>query len=484
MHPPNLIRFLAALVLGAAVVPAVSAAPPADAADGHPLADHLATAVTGNGVYGHLAAFQQIADASGGNRGYDRTGFDRSATYVTAVLRAAGYQVTQQRVPYTDFDVTSEKLVVDGVSTVPVLMTRFTPSTPATGVDAPVAALPTGRTGCTPSDYDGVDVAGSVIVLARAACGYTAQQKVAAAAGARAVLIYYPSPTPQNNYRFIAYTPADFTIPMASISQRDGEELIRRSGAGTTRVHLTLAGADTQRTTTNLFAETNGGDPDNVVMVGAHLDSVPEAPGINDNGSTAAAVLQIAVKLAPRQNHVTNKVRFAWWGAEELVDIGSAYYVASLSAAQRGRITALVNGELIASPNAGRFVWDPGTGGSHVIADLFAGYFDGHALPYQRTSPDSVGSDHLEFAAAGIPVGGVDGGNLGIKTPEQQRLFGGQAGQMFDPCYHQPCDTLSNISRSELAANAGALAWVVGRLATYDDDVRAAAYTLPGQQPS
>jgi N-acetylated-alpha-linked acidic dipeptidase len=439
--------------------------------------------VTGNGVYRHLAALQKISDSSGGNRGYDKVGFSRSAAYVTAALRAAGYDVSQQQVPYTDFDVTSESLVVDGATAVPALMTRFTPSTPATGIDAAVAALPTGRTGCASSDYNGVDVTGAVVVIARAACGYTAQQQVAAAAGARALLIYYPTPTPQNNYRFIAYTPADFTIPMASISQRDGEELIRRSAAGA-RVHLTLQGANTQRTTTNVLAETRGGDPNNVVMVGGHLDSVTEGPGINDNGSTAAAVLQIALKLAPHQNDVTNKVRFAWWGAEELVDVGSAYYVANLSAAERGRITALLNGELIASPNAGRFVWDPGTGGGHVIADLFAGYFGGHALPYQRTSPDSVGSDHLEFIPAGIPVGGIDGGNLGIKTPAQQVLFGGQAGQMFDPCYHQPCDSLNNINQPQLAANAPALAWVVGRLASHDDDVRAATSASSGKHLS
>ncbi len=483
MPTHKLIKSMAALMMGAAVVPAIVTTSPADAANRFPLADSLASAVTGDGVYSHLAALQTIADFSGGNRGYDKIGFSRSASYVTAVLRAAGYDVTQQRVPYTDFDVTSEKLVVDGTTTVPVLMTRFTPSTPSTGIDALVAALPAGRTGCATADYDGVDVTGSVIVIARAACGYTAQQQVAASAGARAVLIYYPTPTPQNNYRFIAYTPADFTIPMASVSQRDGEEFIRRSATGA-RVRLTLQGANTQRTTTNLFAETRGGDPNNVVMVGAHLDSVTEGPGINDNGSTAAAVLQTAIKLAPNQNDVTNKVRFAWWGAEELVDVGSAYYVAHLSATERGRITALLNGELIASPNAGRFVWDPGTGGGHVIADLFAGYFGGRALPYERTSPDSVGSDHLEFSAAGIPVGGIDGGNLAIKTAAQQVLFGGQTGQMFDACYHQPCDSLSNINRAQLAANAPALAWVVGRLASYDDDVRAAAPTSAGGQPS
>lgn len=121
----------------------------------------------------------------------------------------------------------------------------------------------------------------------------------------------------------------------------------------------------------NVLAETAGGDPNNVVLLGAHLDSVPEGPGINDNGSTAATVLQVALALANQQHSVRNKVRFAWWGAEEMIDVGSGYYVSALSAAERQRIAAVLNGELIAAPNDARFVWDPGTGGSHVIAGLF-----------------------------------------------------------------------------------------------------------------
>ncbi len=170
-------------------------------------------------------------------------------------------------------------------------------------------------------------------------------------------------------------------------------------------------------------------------------------------------------------------MRFAWWGAEEMIDVGSGYYVESLSAKERQRIAAVLNGELIAAPNDARFVWDPGTGGSHVIADLFGSYFDRRGLPYQRTGPESVGSDHLMFQDVGIPVGGIDGGNLGVKTPAQQALFGGEAGQMFDHCYHQPCDTLANINRTALAANAPALAWVLGRLASDVRDVRAASAT-------
>ncbi|RCG14383.1 hypothetical protein DTL70_31240 [Streptomyces diacarni] len=462
---------------GAATAPAGEG--PARAAASRALtADRLASQVRGRVVFRHLRAFQRIADASGGDRGYNRPGFTRSVRYVAGRLEDAGYAVRRQKVPYTDFDVTSERLSVraghGGPRDVPVLMTRFTPSTAAHGVNARAVALPEGRTGCEPGDYEGVAVRGSVVVLARNACGYAHQQQVAARAGARAVVMYYPTPSPRNNYRLMAIDPEDFRIPMGMVSQTDGERLARQAAARPgARVRLTLRARNVERETVNLIAETRGGDPDDVVVLGGHLDSVPEAPGINDNGSTAATVLQTALAMAPHQDAVRNKVRFMWWGAEEIIDVGSGYYVDHLSPAERGRIAAVLNGELLAPSNSGRFVWDTGSGGSHELAELFAGYFTRHGLPFERQDPGAIGSDHLVFQEAGLPVGGIDGGNLGVKTAAQQRLFGGTAGQMFDPCYHQPCDRLSAIDRQDLDRNAPALAWVTARLATDDDAVRA-----------
>lgn len=444
-------------------------------ADTSPSAERLAADVTGSSVYQHLAALQSIADTHGGNRGYDRPGFTASAHYVAGRLKAAGYHVVEQTVPYTDFEVTTERLVVGDAPSreVPVLMTRFAPSSGPSGITAPLASPSAGTSGCSASDYQGTHAKDAIVVIGRAACGFGLQEQVAATVGARAVLMYYPTPSPQNIYRLIAYSP--FTIPMASVSQRDGELLARQAALGGLRAHLTLRARSVPRRTVNVLAETAGGDPHNVVMIGGHLDSVTEGPGVNDNGTTAMTVLQIALALAPRQHEVRNKVRFAFWGAEELVDVGSDYYVSQLSADDKGRIAAVLNGELLASPNYGRFVWDPGSGGSHAIADLFAAYFDRHGLPYERVSPDSVGSDHLPFEAAGIPVGGIDGGTLGVKTPEQQRLYGGTAGQMFDPCYHQPCDRLGDINQAALDANVPAFAWVVAKLAADDTAVRTAA---------
>ncbi|MCX5204437.1 M28 family peptidase [Streptomyces sp. NBC_00237] len=445
----------------------------------YPLADRLAAGVEKRGTFRHLREFQRIADSSGGNRGYNRIGFDRSVSYVKGELEKAGYRAFEQKVPYTDFDIDTETLSVkgagEGLHDVPVFMTRFTPSTGPDGTRARLVT-PNGD-GCKAADYAGVDVAGAVVVLARSTCKYALQQQVAAEAGARAVLLYERSPKPDNISRLYGFTPPAYTISHAVVSQRVGERIERAARKGGVEVDLTLRGREIRRTTVNLVAETRGGDPDNVVLMGAHLDSVPESAGINDNASSASAVLETAISLAPHQRAVKNKVRFVWWGAEELINVGSQYYVDSLSEAERGRVKAVLNGELLGSSNYARFVWDPETGGSHVIADVFGGYFDSRGLPYERVNPNTIGSDHLAFQAIGIPVGGVDGGNLDIKTPEQQARYGGQAGEMFDSCYHQTCDVLTSINRPVQEANSTALAWVLGRLATYDGDVTAAKST-------
>ncbi|MFD7920465.1 M28 family peptidase [Streptomyces sp. NPDC059740] len=463
----------AAALLVAFTAPAAAGAPvSAPPAAGGPatgtLADRLAREVTAASVLPHLTAFQNIADANGGNRGYAGPGFTASADYVAGKLTAAGYRVTRQAVPYTDFAVRRESLSVTDAATgssreVRTFMVRRSPQTDAAGLSAPVVALPEGRTGCSAADYAGLPVAGSVVLMPRDACGWGGQQAAAAAAGARAVVLWYPTPVPGNIYRLQAM--ASLSLPVATVSQSDGERLARQARAGATGVRLTLRGEEVSRTTENLLAETSGGDPDHVVMAGAHLDSVPEGPGINDNGSTAAAVLQTALALAPQQSRVREKVRFAFWGAEELVDVGSGYYVSHLSDAAKARISVLLNGELIASPNAGRFVWDSPGGFGHEAADLLAGYFDRRGLPYQRVTPENVGSDHLVFKEAGVAVAGLDGGNLQVKTAEQAALFGGRAGEMFDSCYHQACDRLANLGTGALDTNSAALAYLVGALA-------------------
>jgi aminopeptidase Y len=236
-----------------------------------------------------------------------------------------------------------------------------------------------------------------------------------------------------------------------------------------------------QRMTTNVLAETTTGDPTNVLMAGSHLDSVPAGPGINDNGSGVAALLETAEQIADEP--VTNKVRFAFWAAEELGLLGSDHYVASLGAGTAD-IRAYLNFDMIASPNWSRMVYDgddsdggtggPGAPGSGQIEALYVDYFAELGLPtVGRDIPNS--SDYAAFTEVGIPIGGVHTGTDVIKTAEQAALFGGTANAPMDPCYHKACDTIANYSPVILDQNSDAIAYSIGRYALDLSDLPAAA---------
>ncbi|MFJ5271286.1 M28 family metallopeptidase [Streptomyces sp. NPDC088358] len=216
------------------------------------------------------------------------------------------------------------------------------------------------------------------------------------------------------------------------------------------------------RTGYNLVADWPGGDTGHVVMAGAHLDSVTAGPGINDNGSGSAAILETALAVSRTQYQPTKHLRFAWWGAEELGMVGSKYYVNNLSSANRAKISDYLNFDMIGSPNPGYFVYDD----DPTIEKTFKDYFTGLGI---ATEPETEGdgrSDHSPFKNAGIPVGGLFSGADYIKTAAQAAKWGGTSGQAFDRCYHASCDTSSNINDTALNRNADALAYAVWGLSS------------------
>ncbi|MGD9482359.1 M20/M25/M40 family metallo-hydrolase [Streptomyces sp. TRM70308] len=255
-----------------------------------------------------------------------------------------------------------------------------------------------------------------------------------------------------------------------------------RASVDYVRAELDAAGFDTRvqsftyRSATgyNLIADWPGGDPEQVLMVGGHLDSVGSGPGINDNASGSAAVLEVALQVA-RSGHTPEKhLRFAWWGAEEYGLIGSNHYVGSLSAAERARIDGYYNFDMVGSPNAGYFVYDgdnsdgvgagPGPEGSAYLEEVLEDAFAARNVPTRGTDFDGR-SDYGPFIRAGIPAGGTFTGAEGRKTTAEARMWGGTAGQAYDPCYHRACDDLGNIDDTALDRNADAIAhavWTVG----------------------
>jgi aminopeptidase S len=210
----------------------------------------------------------------------------------------------------------------------------------------------------------------------------------------------------------------------------------------------------------NLIADWPGGDIGQVVMAGSHLDSVTAGPGINDNGSGSAAVLETALAVSRAQYQPTKHLRFAWWGAEELGMVGSRYYVNSLATGDRQRISGYLNFDMIGSPNPGYFVYDD----DPAIEKTFKTYFAGIGVATEIETEGDGRSDHAPFDSAGIPVGGLFSGADYIKTAAQAAKWGGTAGLAFDRCYHSSCDTASNVNDTALDRNGDALAYAVWEL--------------------
>ncbi|MBA0051172.1 M28 family peptidase [Streptomyces sp. AJS327] len=212
----------------------------------------------------------------------------------------------------------------------------------------------------------------------------------------------------------------------------------------------------------NLVADWPKGGGDETVMAGAHLDSVGSGPGINDNASGSAGILEVALTVASENLEPGKKLRFAWWGAEEQGLVGSKHYVSELPEDELNKISAYVNFDMIGSPNAGHFVYDDDAG----IETVFKEYFDGKGVESEPATETAGRSDHASFKDAGVTVGGTFTGAGATMSQEQADKWGGTAGEPFDGCYHSSCDDVSNINESALDLHSDGIAHAVWELSS------------------
>jgi Zn-dependent M28 family amino/carboxypeptidase len=440
----------------------------------------LRKALTVDGITRRLERLQAIADANDGTRVAGFPGFDQSANYVANVLDRAGWEVTRQ--PF-DFDFFFEDAPTAFEQTAPnattytededYATTEFSGSGDVTAelvaVDLvlPPTEEPSSTSGCEPTDFDGLDITGKVALIQRGTCAFRDKVDNAAAAGAAAVVLFNEGQEGRTDVINGTLESPLAAIPTVDTSFDLGNELANGAlnGPTGTTVHIHTTTHDEIRTAENVIAETPGGDPDNVVMAGAHLDSVLDGPGINDNGSGSATLLELARQISRLHIDPDNKLRFAWWGAEEEGLVGSTEYVGGLSEAEAARIALYLNFDMIGSPNFARLIYDgngsafdtPGPEGSGAIERTFERYFDRVDLAAGQTAFDGR-SDYGPFIDVGIPSGGLFSGAEEIKTDAQQAAYGGVAGEAFDPCYHQACDDIDNISPRGLDQMSDAVA--------------------------
>lgn len=393
-----------------------SASPPAAAAA--PGADRARAPIDAAGVREHLRALQRIAERSGGNRAAGTEGDRRTADYIAGRLRAAGWRVRFQEVRFPYFELRQPPRVGQLRRGRDFGVLQYSGSGDVTGRVRPFDTL-----GCRAAELGRLRRT-DIVVLPRGTCTFRTKALAAQRAGAGAVVIV--DRDAERPFRGSLGEPGGVRIPVLAASADAGARLARATG----RVALRVDAVSERRTSRNVLAETRGAAR-RVAMAGGHLDSVPEGPGINDNASGVAALLEVAERLRDRPG-----LRLGFWAAEELGLYGSRHYVRTLEAAERRRIAAYVNVDMVGSRRAEPRVYDTDDRVERALRD---------ARPGNEDETDVGGaSDHAPFAAAGIPVGGL--------------LTRG------DRCYHRRCDTLENVDAATVASVARAAERALPRL--------------------
>jgi len=401
--------------------------------------------ITTDGLMSHLVAFNDIALKHGGNRAFGLPGYAASVDYIYShVSNIPGTKAWKQTFSALFNRIESMDLKINGKA-VPVHGLTFSPSTSKEGLVSQIVTGPEGVAGYNDTSYSGLDVVGKVVLIQRWRCntGGTLAGRIvpAARAGAAAVIIYNDSETNVTGGTLSA--PSLNHVPAGFINMADGLRIKALIAAGEpVEAYFQQTQIAEQRDTQNVFVETEDGDSENVIVLGAHLDSVEDGPGINDDGSGSSLILEVF--QAARRYKTKNKLRFAWWAAEEGGLLGSKHYCSTLDASEVDKILAYLNFDMVSRGYIG--VGD-GDGSSHgsvappgsdVIERLFIEHFNSLGItvtPAKLTN----GSDYASFwRFLNKPFGYLHTGT-GVEQ---------------DPCYHKDCDTIDNANPETITINA------------------------------
>ncbi|KAI0541129.1 aminopeptidase Y [Xylaria digitata] len=407
----------------------------------------------------NLWNLDRIGKENGGNRAFGSPGYAASSDYILerAKMRfGPEYDTTVQYFDHLYNEVREIYVIGPDGESVDVISLIYNPGTDDGPIKAPLIDTPVDDvrgSACFADQWEGIDATGKLALIKRGSCALSEKIKLAKAHGAVGVIIYHNLPTPPNSATLTAES-YGLLIPVGTIPLAVGQAWKESLVAGEeVVVELYVDAIFEQRKTWNIIAETKQGDPNNVVMLGAHLDSVQAGPGVNDDGSGTSVLLEILTELRYYEGY-PNKVRFAWWGAEESGLVGSLYYTSSLTPEEADKIRFYLNFDMVGSPFPDYQVYIGDNeadkiGASKLLQSLQTA---GRNASYANFGSSS---DYVGFLELGIPSTGIFTG----------------ASTTTDPCYHIACDTLSNVNLDALTVNAKAAANAVAEFALSLDGV-------------
>ena len=421
----------------------------------------LEVCLTLENLVGHLKELQHHADMNTtipGTRFMGTSGYEASKKYIINKLETAGYDVMLQTVPVTLTYITKPR-IFEQISPSKKIFSDDIDYAPFVGSgEGEVTAnvqMPINSIGCFSTDFVNF-TKGNIALLSMGQCTTSTKINNAAAAGAKAVIIANNNP----GIFYIGFTPTPIdNMPSLFVSAEVGKMLRDTIMLGTfPQIHIKFNAIQMKTMSENIIAESREGDANHVVMVGAHLDSSAGNAGINDNGSAAAAVLEIALLM--QDIKPVNTLRFAWWTGEELGLLGSTYYMTHLNNSEKAKIALYLNYEILGAPNGARLIMGTKLGvtspGSEKITETYVNYFKQQGLKYFVFDP-SMGdagkrSDMRAFMEAGIPVGYLVSGADIPWNPLLSDIFtdlpNRTNGLAMHPCYHKLCDKLTMIDNS------------------------------------
>ncbi|KAH8662561.1 peptidase-like protein [Xylariales sp. PMI_506] len=420
--------------------------------------DRIEADISTDGLRSIISSLNEIAESHDGNRGFGLPGFRASVDFVLSQVPSSMDVYLQ---PFNASFAQTREISVTGpdgesVKAVPMM---FNPPTPIPdGFTAPLLDTPVDdRRGsmCAPADWQDIDASNHLVLVKRGVCSIADKLRLARSHGALGVILYHNEPGVTIPSATLLGATAEEIVPAAIIPLEVGVYWKERLAADEKLiVRLLVDSVSETRESWNVIAETRQGDPDNVVVLGAHLDSVQEGPGSNDDGSGSAALIEIMRSVA-RYDGFGNKLRFAWWGAEESGLVGSLHYCETLDDNEADRIRFYFNYDMIGSIDPSYGVYQGHPSGAQPLFDYLAAQGKN---PHFGAFADS--SDYVGFVRLNIPSSGLDTGG--------------------DPCYHAACDTADNVDYEALTINARAAARVAAQMALSLKDVPRRGHTASG----